>query len=46
MNQYIVKLSDISDQGFINADVISDNKVDLKDLGQLKKYIIKVIKEF
>jgi len=43
VNQYYVKMSDITEQGLANADVISDGIVDLKDLGQLKKYLIKVV---
>lgn len=46
MNQYIVKMSDLTEQGYANGDVISDGTVDLKDLGQLKKYLIKVITSF
>ena len=46
VNQYIVKMADMSEQAIANADVIKDNTVDLKDLGQLKKYLIKVITEF
>ena len=36
----------MTDQGMANSDVIADGKVDLKDLGQIKKFIIKVITEF
>ncbi len=46
VNQYVVKMADLTEEGFANADVITDGKVDLKDLGQLKKYLIKVISEF
>ena len=46
LNQYIVKLADLSETAMKNADVIADGKVDLKDLGQLKKYMIKVIDKF
>lgn len=46
VNQYIVKMVDLSEQSLANADVISDGKVDLKDLGQMKKYVIKVIDKF
>lgn len=46
VNQYVVKLKDMTDQGMANSDVIADGKVDLKDLGQIKKFIIKVITEF
>ena len=43
VNQYYVKMKDMTEQGLANADVISDGIVDLKDLGQLKKYLIKVV---
>ena len=43
VNQYCVKMKDITEQGLANADVISDGAVDLKDLGQIKKYLIKVV---
>ena len=33
-------------EALANADVIADGTVDLKDLGQLKKYLIKVIDKF
>lgn len=46
VNQYVVRLTDMTEQGLLNADVISDGTVDIKDLGQIKKYIIKVISEF
>lgn len=46
LNQYIVKMSDLTEQGIANSDVIKDNAIDLKDLGQLKKYIIKLIDKF
>ena len=46
LNQYVVKIKDISEEGLANADVIADGVVDLKDLGQLKKYLIKVIDKF
>jgi len=46
VNQYVVQLMDLTDQGKANADVITDGTIDLKDLGQIKKYIIKVITEF
>ena len=46
LNQYIVKMSDLSIEALVNADVIVDGNVDLKDLGQLKKFIIKVIDKF
>lgn len=43
-NQYIVKMSTLTEQGMINYDVIHDGVLDIKDIGQLKKFIIKVIK--
>ena len=46
LNQYIVKMADLSEDALANADVISDGTVDLKDLGQLKKFLIKVIDKF
>lgn len=46
LNQYVVKMNDITEEGLANADVIADGTVDLKDLGQLKKFIIKVIEKF
>lgn len=46
VNQYVVHLTDITEQGLLNADVIADGTVDIKDLGQIKKYIIKQISEF
>ena len=46
LNQYIVKMADLSEDALANADVIADGTVDLKDLGQLKKYLIKVIDKF
>ena len=46
LNQYIVKMADLSEEALANADVIADGTVDLKDLGQLKKYLIKVIDKF
>ncbi len=46
LNQYIVKMADLSENALANADVIADGTVDLKDLGQLKKYLIKVIDKF
>ena len=45
INQYIVKINDITDEGIANADVIADGVVNLKDLGQIKKYLIKTISE-
>ncbi|HAS78159.1 MAG TPA: glycoside hydrolase, partial [Ruminococcus sp.] len=46
LNQYIVKMADLTEKQIANGDVISDGKVDLKDLGQVKKYLIKVIEKF
>ena len=46
LNQYIVKMADLSEEALANADVIADGTVDLKDLGQLKKFLIKVIDKF
>lgn len=46
MNQSTVKTVTLSEQAMANADVVADNEVDIKDLGQIKKYIIKVITEF
>ena len=46
VNQYVVQLTDMTEQGLLNADVIADGTVDIKDLGQIKKYIIKQISEF
>jgi len=43
LNQYILKLSVLTQQAFENSDVIHDELVDLKDLVQLKKYIVKII---
>ena len=44
LNQYIVKLTDLSGLELKNADVTDDGIVDLKDLGNIKKYITKQIK--
>ncbi len=46
LNQYIVKMADLSEEALANSDVIADGTVDLKDLGQLKKFLIKVIDKF
>ena len=46
MAQHIVKMKTIEGQGFTNADVIADGNVDVKDLAQLKKFLIKVIDKF
>ncbi len=43
LNQYIIKATDLSAQGMLNANVITDNKVDISDLGQVKKFIVKLI---
>lgn len=41
--RYIVKLADLNDEQFNNADIIRDGTVNIKDLRQLKKYLIKTI---
>lgn len=47
LNQYLVGMTKLSDEAYANANVIySDDKVDVKDLGQLKKYIVKLITKF
>lgn len=46
LKQNIVKLVELDAQQRANANVISDDVVDVKDLGQLIKYIIKVIDKF
>lgn len=43
LKKYVVKLTNLDEIQFVNADIIGDNTVDVKDLGQLLKYIIKVI---
>ncbi len=43
LNQYIIKATDLTPQGMLNANVIADNKVDISDLGQVKKFIVKLI---
>lgn len=40
MCQHIVKLNTLSGQGFTNADVQIDGVVDVKDLSQLKKFLV------
>lgn len=44
VNQHIVKLVPLSEQGIKNCDLFGTGDVTLKDLGQMKKYMIKVIK--
>lgn len=44
VNQHIVKLVTLSEQGIKNCDLFGTGDVTLKDLGQMKKYMIKVIK--
>ena len=46
ISQYIVKMTELSELGFANADVNKDNIVDVKDLSQLKKYLIKALASF
>ena len=46
VKQNILLLTDFNEQQIINSDVISDGTIDVKDLGQLLKYIIKVIDKF
>lgn len=46
LNQFIVKTTKLTEQGLANADVVADGDVGIKDLGQLKKFIIKVITKF
>lgn len=46
LKKYIVKISDIEEINFTNADIIKDGVIDVKDIGQLIKYVIKVIDEF
>lgn len=44
--QYIVKMVELNEQQFVNADVNIDKAADVKDLSQIKKYLIKAISEF
>lgn len=44
VNQHIVKLVPLSEQGIKNCDLFGTGDVTLKDLGQMKKYMINVIK--
>lgn len=46
IKQAILKMEELNEQQFANADVITDGSVDVKDLGQLIKFIIKVIDKF
>lgn len=43
VNQHIVKLATLSEQGIKNCDLFGTGDVTLKDLGQMKKYMINVI---
>lgn len=43
MAQHIVKMNQLEDELFRNADVNCDGAVDVKDLSQLKKYLINAI---
>lgn len=43
LNQYMVSLVTFNDQQIANADTDRNGEIDIKDLGQLKKYIIKII---
>jgi len=44
--QTILELHTMTEQETANADVVSDGVIDVKDLGQLKKYMIKIIDSF
>jgi hypothetical protein len=46
LNQSIIRAVTLDSQQTANADVISDGVIDVSDLGQLKRYIIKLITEF
>ena len=46
VSQHIVKMKTLTGMGFANADVVSDGSVNVKDLAQIKKYLIKVIEKF
>ena len=46
LNQYIVKLKPLSEQGLANGDIFKDGIVEIKDLGLLKQYIVKLIDSF
>lgn len=42
LNQYIIKAVDLSDAQIRNADIIEDGVISIADLGQLKKFILKL----
>ncbi len=46
LNQSLIKAITLTDVQSANANVINDGVVDISDLGQLKKFIIKLISEF
>ena len=46
LKQGILQLIELDEQQQKNANVIADDAIDVKDLGQLLKYIIKVIDKF
>ncbi len=46
INQSIIKAMTLSEQGKINSDVVADGKVDVSDLGQLKKFVLGLIESF
>lgn len=46
ISQSIVKMVTLTPQAFANSDITKDGIVDIKDLSQLKKYLIKDITEF
>ena len=43
VNQHIVKLVTLSEQGIKNCDLFGTGDVTLKDLGQMKKYMINMV---
>ncbi len=45
-NQHVVKIALLEGEGFANADVIADGDVQISDLTQIKKYLIKLIDKF
>lgn len=44
--QSILQLHEMSELEYLNSDVVADGIIDVKDLGQLKKYMIKLIDSF
>ncbi len=46
LKQHITRINILDNLSFINADVVSDGVIDIQDLGQLLKYILKSIDEF